>query len=183
VKRDARTGLETVMNYEMWAKSVPVEITGDSLWKMEAYRLALFASDLGWHDVTRLTGDRRTLDLAGQLCRALGSIEANISEGYSRGSGRDRARFYEYALGSARETRGWYYKGRFVLGERVAAHRLQLLTQIVCLLLAMVPDQRAYGSFLKEDAPAYQSAHSQPALEPPPDPELLSHLLQDVPMP
>jgi hypothetical protein len=34
---------------------------------MEAYRLALFAADLGWHDVTKLAGDRRTLDLAGQL--------------------------------------------------------------------------------------------------------------------
>ena len=33
------------MNYEMWAKTVPAEITGDSLWKMEAYRLALFAAD------------------------------------------------------------------------------------------------------------------------------------------
>ncbi len=53
------------MKYEMWAKAVPAEITGDSLWKMEAYRLALFAADLGWHDVTKLAGDRRTLDLCG----------------------------------------------------------------------------------------------------------------------
>jgi four helix bundle protein len=171
------------MNYEMWEKTVPAEITGDSLWKMEAYRLALFAADLGCHDVTKLTGDRRTLDLAGQLYRALGSIEANISEGYSRGSGRDRARFYEYALGSARESRGWYYKGRHVLVEAVTTHRLQLLTQIICLLLAMVPDQRAYGSFLREDAPAYRPDQNQSSLEPPPNPELLSHLLQDVPLP
>src|SRR5512136_2267945 len=112
------------MKYDSWAESVPNEIRDDSLWKMEAYRLALFAADLGWHDVTKLTGDRRTLDLAGQLYRALGSIEANISEGYSRGSGRDRARFYEYALGSVRESRGWYYKGRHVLGDAVAADRI-----------------------------------------------------------
>lgn len=26
----------------------------DSLWKMEAYRLALFAAEIGWHDVTEL---------------------------------------------------------------------------------------------------------------------------------
>ena len=171
------------MNYESWLQSVPVEITSDSLWKMESYRLALFAADLGWHDVTKLTGDRRTLDLAGQLYRALGSLEANISEGYSRGSGRDRARFYESALGSARESRGWDYKGRHVLGDSVATHRLQLLTQIVRLLLAMVPDQRAYGSFLKEDAPAYRPDQNQASLEPPPNPELLSRLLQDVPLP
>ena len=171
------------MNFEEWLKSVPLEITGDSLWKMEAYRLALFAADLGWHDVTKLVGDRRTLDLAGQLYRALGSIEANISEGYSRGSGRDRARFYEYALGSARESRGWYYKGRYVLGDSVAEYRLKLLTQMVRLLLAMVPDQRAYGSFLKEDAPAYPAEQNEPTLATRLQPEALPELLQDIPIP
>jgi four helix bundle protein len=179
--------MEAVMNYEMWMKTVPAEITDDSLWKMEAYRLALFLADLGWRDVTKLAGDRRTLDLAGQLYRAVGSIEANISEGYSRGSGRDRARFYEYALGSARESRGWYYKGRHVLGDTVADHRLRLLKQILCLLLTMVPDQRTYGSFLKEDSSSYRPNQSEAApvspLDPDPEPEALSPLLQDVPMP
>jgi four helix bundle protein len=171
------------MNYEIWAKTVPAEITGDSLWKMEAYRLALFAADIGWHDVTKLTRDRRTLDIASQLYRALGSIEANLSEGYPRGSGEDRARFYEYALGSVRESRGWYYKGRHVLADPVTGHRLRLLTQIVCLLLTMVPDQRAFGSFLKEDSPSYCPEPNQAPVPPPLKPEALSQLLQDVPMP
>ena len=171
------------MNYETWAKTVPAEITEDSLWKMEAYRLALFAADLGWHDVTKLTGDRRTLDIASQLYRALGSIEANISEGYSRGSGRDRARFYEYALGSARESRGWYYKGRHVLTEPVTEHRIRLLTQIVRLLLAMVPDQRAYGSFLREGSPAYRPEPTEAASETPLTHAVIVQLLQQVPMP
>ena len=171
------------MNYETWVKTVPAEITGDSLWNMEAYRLALFAADLGWHDVTKLAGDKRTLDLAGQLYRAVGSIEANISEGYSRGTGRDRARFYEYALGSARETRGWYYKGRHVLGDAVTKHRLQLLTPIVCLLLAMVPDQRSFGSFLKDGSTRYRTGPDQ---APPPAPipsDEFSLLLEAIPMP
>src|SRR5690242_2606593 len=103
------------MNYDTWVKSVPREITGDPLWKVEAYRLALFAGDLGWRDTTKLLQDKRTLGVSDQLYRALGSISANISEGYSRASGKDQARFYEYSLGSARETRGWYYSGRFVL--------------------------------------------------------------------
>ena len=30
------------MNFEEWMKLVPGEIIGDSLWKMEAYRLRLF---------------------------------------------------------------------------------------------------------------------------------------------
>jgi len=171
------------MNYDTWVKSVPGEITGDSLWKMEAYRLALFTADVGWHDVTKLTGDRRTLDLAGQLYRAVGSIEANISEGYSRGSGRDRARFYEYALGSARESRGWYYKGRHVLGEGVAIHRIRLLTHIICLLLTMVPNQRAAGSFLREVSPAYGAVQEKSLMDTPLQPEEISQLLQSVPMP
>ena len=96
------------MNYEEWARSVPDEITNHSLWKMEAYRLALFAADVGWHDVTKLMQDKRTVKLSDQLYRGLGSISANLSEGYSRGTGKDRARFYEYALGSARESRDCY---------------------------------------------------------------------------
>ena len=51
------------MNYDEWLKSVPVEIAGDSLWKAEVYRLALFAADLGWHDVSKLMKDKRTLGL------------------------------------------------------------------------------------------------------------------------
>lgn len=121
---------------------------------MEAYRLALFAADIAWRDVTKLMQDRRTRDLSNQLYRAIGSISANVSEGYSRGTGRDRARFYEYALGSARESRGWYYKGRHILGEEVASHRIQFLTQIIRLLLTMVPDQR--GMVLKEDEIEYK---------------------------
>ena len=55
------------MNYEGWERLVPEEIKGDSLWKMEAYRLGLLVSDVGWHDVLRLDGDRRTRALADQL--------------------------------------------------------------------------------------------------------------------
>jgi four helix bundle protein len=127
------------MTYEEWEAGVPEVIRGDSLWKMTAYRLALFATEVGWHDVTRLMRDRRTLGLADQLYRALGSIGANLAEGYSRGTGKDRARFYEYALGSARESRDWYYKARHVLEEAVVGHRLQLLSRITQLLLVTIP--------------------------------------------
>ena len=143
------------MKYEEWVASVPKEITGDSLWKMEAYRLALFAADVGWHDVTTLSRDKRTLGLSDQLYRALGSISANLAEGYSRGTGKDRARFYEYALGSARESRDWYYKGRHVLGEEITNNRMNLLAQIIRLVLTMVPQQRGY--VLHEDSPEYQT--------------------------
>ena len=88
-----------------WAETMPSELTSDTLWKVEAYRLGLFVSDTAWEDVTALSRDVRTRSVSDQLSRALGSISATIAEGYSRGGGRDRARFLEYALGSAREAR------------------------------------------------------------------------------
>lgn len=141
-------------SYAEWEAAGPAEIRGDSVWQVRAYRFALFLADLAWHDAGRLMSDKRSLGIVDQLVRAVGSISANIEEGYSKGTGRDRARFYEYALGSARESRGWYYKDRHVLGEPVVSHRMQLLTEIIKLLLTMVPDQR--HSRLREEAPLYQ---------------------------
>ena len=168
------------MNYEEWEEGIPEAIKGDSLWKMRAYRLALFLGDLGWRDVTKLTQDRRTMALSGQLYRALGSISANLAEGYSRGTGKDRARFYEYALGSARESRDWYWKARHVVGESVVDHRLQLLTEIIRLLLTMVPQQR--GRTIREEWIPYPAnpADAQPDTF---DDQRLNSLLQHVPLP
>ena len=122
---------------------------------MKVYRLALFAAHLGWHDTTKLVQDRRTVSLSDQLYRAIGSISANIAEGYSRSSHKDRARFYEYALGSAREGRDWYYKGHHLLSESVTSHRLNLMTEIIRLLLVMVPNQRKAA--LREENETYNA--------------------------
>jgi four helix bundle protein len=159
------------VNYDEWVKSIPQVITADALWKIEAYRLGLLMSDLSWHDATKLMRDKRTLDLSSQLYEAVGSVSANIAEGYSRGSNKDRARFYEYALGSARESRDWYYKGRFVLSEKIADHRMQLLTQIIRLLLTMVPEQR--GRTLHEDQAEYRINNVMS----------LDDLLKEIPLP
>ena len=122
---------------------------------MKVYRLALYAGDLAWHDATKLMRDKRTQGLSDQLYRAVGSVSANISEGYSRRSGKDRARFYEYALGSAREARGWYHQGRHILSENVAMHRVQLLTEIIRLLLTIIPSDRGYK--LREEGVPYDA--------------------------
>ena len=143
------------MNYEDWEREVPETITGDVLWKVKVYRLALFVANLGWYDITKLVQGRRTVSLSDQLYRALGSISANIAEGYSRSSNKDRARFYEYALGSARESRDWYYKGRHILSKSVTSHRLNLMTEIIRLLLVMVPDQRQ--TTLREEVEVYKA--------------------------
>ena len=143
------------MKYEEWLASVPIEITGDALWQMKVYRLAVFTSDLAWQDASKLVLDKRVISLADQLYRAIGSIGANIAEGYSRQSGKDQARFYEYALGSTREARGWYYQARHVLSDTVAGHRIELLTQIIRLLLTTIPAER--GSKMKEEPAPYDA--------------------------
>jgi four helix bundle protein len=165
------------MNYQDWEQEMYPEIAGDSLWKMEVYRLALFMADIGWHDVSQLMNDKRTIKLSDQLYRALGSIGANVSEGYSRGTGKDRARFYEYALGSARESRGWYFNARHILGKAVVQHRIQLLTQVIRLLLAMVPQQR--GKILREAEIVYTADGNLLEI----DPANLPTLLHEIPLP
>jgi four helix bundle protein len=122
---------------------------------------------LAWPDVTKLAKDRRTLELTGQLYDAVGSVGAHIAEGYSRSSGKDRVRFYEYSLGSAREGRHWYFQARPILGDAVVQHRVGLLTQIIRLLLTMIPDQRQIT--IREDDVVYET-------EP-------SYLLTNVPLP
>lgn len=147
------------MTYKDWLNSVPSDIKNDPLWRMEVYRISVFAIDLACHDVSRLIRDKRTVSLADQLNRAVGSMSANIAEGYSRQSGKDQARFYEYALGSARETRNWYYQARHILTETVSTHRIQLTTQIIRLLLSIIPSQR--GSKLEEEPTDYNSVPSE----------------------
>jgi four helix bundle protein len=178
-RTDVVQPVEAWSSYEDWVASVSAEITGDSLWKIDVYRLAVFIGDISWRDVTRLIQDKRTLGLSDQLYRALGSISANIAEGYSRGTGKDRARFYEYALGSARESRDWYFKSRFVLGLDLATHRIRLITRIIQLLLVMVPDQR--GRALREAEPEYHIYPASPHIDSM-SVETSDALLRDIPM-
>ncbi len=159
------------MNFQEWEDEVSDTIKEDALWKMSVYRHALFLGDLGWYDVTKLQQDRRTYGLSNQLYESLGSISANIAEGYSRGSSKERAHFYEYSLGSARESRDWYHKGRHVLDAKVVAHRMSLLVQIIRLLKTMIPQQR--GKSLHEEPGVYQVNEEA----------TLDNLLQNVPMP
>ena len=141
------------MTFKEWMETVPSVIRNDAVWRIEAYRLALFAGDLAWQDVSKLVRDKRTISLADQLNRSAGAISGNICEGYSRRSGKDQARFYEYGLGSAREARDWYYKGRHVLGEKVCNHRMELVTEVIKHLLVIIPTERGFK--LQEEAGSY----------------------------
>ena len=155
------------MNYVEWFKTVPSEITNDPIWKLEVYRLALFIGDIGWHDVLALSKNKLMFSVADQLHRSLGSISANLTEGYSRSKGLDRARFIEISLGSARESRDWYYKSKQVLSPEVIKHRMGLTTHIVAMLTPMIPHQRKNA--IREEQAEYstQSSHFSLDLEVP----------------
>ena len=142
------------MKFAEWEEDVPDVLREDALWAVKAYRLSLFLADIAWHDVVKLSKAPGMGSLSDQLYRSAGSICANIEEGYSKQSSKDRARFYEYSLGSARETRGWFYRARHILGDEVANHRLGRSTEVIKLLLTMVPDQRRANA-MHEESPEY----------------------------
>jgi four helix bundle protein len=112
-----------------------------------------------------MAGCRKTIQrkamfsVADQLHRSLDSISANLTEGYSRSKGLDRARFIEIALGSARESRDWYYKSRHALPADVIKHRIELVTTIISMLTPMIAHQRKNA--IREEQAKYST--SQPS--------------------
>ncbi len=120
------------------------ETANDPLFRMRAYRLAADLLEVAWQDAKTLSTEPVTERIAGQLYAAVTSITANLGEGYSRSSGKDRSRIFEYALGSVRETISWYHAARPVLGD-VVLNRLDNLEEIRRLLIAIIPRERASG--------------------------------------
>jgi four helix bundle protein len=142
------------MTYEEWQAQVPADMKSDRLWEMELYRTALFLCDLAWEDAATISKDFRGKEIAAQLIRAVGSISANIEEGYGRGFGRDYARFLTYSIGSAREARGWYYRARALLHKQVLKHRVGLLTTITKLAINANQAQR---NAIREETTGYNT--------------------------
>jgi four helix bundle protein len=121
---------------------VAAATSNDPLFRMRAYQVAKDLLQAAWSDAKALSADPVTEKMSGQLYAAIGSISANIGEGYSRSTGIDRARIFEYALGSVREGMAWYEAARPLLGE-VVLTRLNDLEELRRLLLAIIPRERA----------------------------------------
>jgi four helix bundle protein len=131
------------MTYEEWLVKVPVSIRNDPIWKFEAYPKALLLYDLAWEDCEQLAYDVRGLEIVRQLIRSTGSISANIDEGYGRGIERgEYIQYLRYALGSARETRSWYYKARRLLEDALVTHRIGLCNELIALLVTAIKERK-----------------------------------------
>ncbi|HFD38913.1 MAG TPA: four helix bundle protein [Anaerolineae bacterium] len=131
-------------SYEEWLAQVPESIKKDPLWNFQVYPKALLLADLAWEDTGRMIKDDRGRAIANQLIRSVGSICANLEEGHGRGFGKENAYFQRVALGSARESRGWYYRARHLLDPQVSQHRIKLLDEIIAALVLSSKGQRQY---------------------------------------
>ena len=87
--------------------------------------------------------DARGRELAKQIVRSVGSISANIEEGYGRGYGKQYLQFMNYSLASARESKGWYWRARHLMREDALTHRLELTSEIIALLIHQINRQKA----------------------------------------
>ena len=126
-----------------WVMTSALENTdNDPLYRMKVHQYAQQLRADAWPDVKLLTAHAAMSRVAEQLYEAVGSIAANIAEGYSKSSGKDRARSFEYALGSARESREWYEAALPVLGAEIVAERLEILGHIRRMLVAIIPAER-----------------------------------------
>lgn len=128
------------LSFEAYESSPPNSYAGDPIWRTRMFRMATYLGGRCAGDMAQL-GTRVSLFVASQFTRAVGSVSANIAEGYSRGPTGDRIRFYTYALGSVREALTWID----ALGDAPWPPRAEyrdLLVQIRRQLLAAIKSMR-----------------------------------------
>jgi four helix bundle protein len=123
-------------------RDIPDHDSRDPIARMRVYQLARKLRVVCLDDAEVIRLNPITEEIAGQLYTAVGSIPANLVEGYSRSSGRDRARIFEYALGSARESIEWYDASGHLLEQELLQDRKGVLSEISRMLLAIIPRER-----------------------------------------
>jgi four helix bundle protein len=126
-----------------WEARAPASIKRDPIWRTPAYRYGVWLADLVKQDVRLLRRHPDYRNVADQLLRAVEGISSNLAEGYSRSTGAERARYYDYALATTRESRDWYFKARELLGEETVEQRQSVLERIIRILTAVVPRERS----------------------------------------
>lgn len=136
--------MEEPLGLAEWAQAeVPEVMRNDPIWRLPAYRYSLYLGDLVQADVYRMRHDIRTRSCVDQLITAVESISSNTAEGYSRTTGRDRAKFYEYAHSSAREARDWLFKTRHPLDRATVYERIELVSRVMRILITAIRQERA----------------------------------------
>jgi len=127
----------TALSFEEWSVTVPDVVKKGPVWQSLTYPKALYLYDLAWQDCQVLWKAPLGRALADQLIRSIGSVSANLEEGFGRGvQSKAYDQFLRYSLGSAREAAGWYYRSRHILSTELMELRLSLLEEIISLLVS-----------------------------------------------
>jgi four helix bundle protein len=127
----------TGLSFEVWMVTVPDVVKKGPIWQSLTYPKALYLYDMAWQDCQVLWKAPLGRPLADQLIRSVGSISANLEEGFGRGvQSKTYDQFLRYSLGSAREAEGWYYRSRQILSTDLMDLRLSLLEEIISLLVS-----------------------------------------------
>ncbi len=121
-----------------WERTQPDAITKDPLWTLNCYRESLFMIDAVREDAATLAPHASVSEARGQLLASVGSIAANIAEGYGRMTAADRSRFLSYALGSAREAITWYRVLRPSGSDGLMSERIERLARIRRMLIGLL---------------------------------------------
>lgn len=99
--------------------------------------------------------------LTSQLRRASVSISANIAEAFGRSTPLDKSKFYDYARGSAFET-----KSLLLYGSKVGYFTLDAVNQLIEKLNNVVHDlnkvKAALASFSKPKSQSHPKSEPQP---------------------
>jgi len=110
----------------------------DKLDELRFYQMSLELWDEFWNDSETLLKDVRGREICKQLTRAVGSISANIEEGYGRGFGKEYPHFLRISRGSAREARGWFRRSKYLIDEKIINERDQKFASVIAMLSASI---------------------------------------------